>query len=60
VRTIAAIDALTAADVQAAARGLIRPGGWVWVIVGDRRAIEPELRAAGTGPVEMVPDEALR
>ena len=49
----AQIDAVTAADVQRAATDYLRPQEMVVVAVGDRRAIEPGLRALGLGPVEV-------
>jgi zinc protease len=47
------IEAVTAADVQRVARAWIDPAAMVVVIVGDRKKIEPEVRALRLGPVEV-------
>ncbi|MBU7574933.1 MAG: insulinase family protein [Hydrogenophaga sp.] len=44
--------ALTAADLDAAARAAINPGGIVWVVVGDAAVVRPQLDALGL-PVEV-------
>lgn len=44
--------ALTAADLDAAARAAINPGGIVWVVVGDADVVRPQLDALGL-PVEV-------
>jgi zinc protease len=44
--------ALTTADLDAAARGAIRPDGIVWVVVGDAEVVRPQLDALGL-PVEV-------
>ena len=53
-----AIEAVTAADVQAAARAHLDPDRTAIVVVGDADAVGPDLDAAGFGPVEVVRDEA--
>ena len=50
---VARIEAVTAADVQRVARSWIDPAAMVVVIVGDRKKIEPEVRALHLGPVEV-------
>ena len=50
----ASIGAVTAADVQRAAAAHIRPGALAVVVVGDRRVIEPGIRALNLGPVRVV------
>jgi predicted Zn-dependent peptidase len=44
--------ALTAADLDSAARAAINPGGIVWVVVGDADVVRPQLDALGL-PVEV-------
>ena len=45
------IGAVTQADVQRVARQYIDPGKLTLVIVGDRKAIEPKLRALNPGEI---------
>lgn len=55
------ILAVTAADVQRVARQYVRPDRATVVVVGDRQAIEPGLRALPLGPVELrAVDEFVR
>ncbi|MBA4803866.1 MAG: insulinase family protein [Brevundimonas sp.] len=44
--------ALTAADLDSAARAAINPGGIIWVVVGDADVVRPQLDALGL-PVEV-------
>ncbi|RZI97940.1 MAG: hypothetical protein EON90_15280, partial [Brevundimonas sp.] len=44
--------ALTAAQMDAAARQVIKPDQFVWVIVGDASVVRPQLEALGL-PVEV-------
>lgn len=46
--------ALTAADMDAAARAAINPATFVWVVVGDASVVQPQLEALGL-PVEVRP-----
>jgi zinc protease len=46
--------ALTAADMDAAARAAINPATFVWVVVGDAAVVQPQLEALGL-PVEVRP-----
>ncbi|MBF0664740.1 MAG: insulinase family protein [Brevundimonas sp.] len=46
--------ALTAAELDAAARGAIDPDRFVWVVVGDASVVQPQLEALGL-PVEVRP-----
>ncbi|MDP3370611.1 MAG: insulinase family protein, partial [Brevundimonas sp.] len=46
--------ALTAADMDAAARAAIDPSRFVWVVVGDAAVVQPQLEALGL-PVEVRP-----
>ena len=45
--------AMTQADAQAAAREIIRADDLVWVVVGDRAAIEKDLRELNLAPIEV-------
>jgi zinc protease len=47
------IEAITPADVQRVARQYIDPGSLAVVIVGDRKSIEPTLKAVNIGPISI-------
>ena len=47
------IEAITEADVARVAQQYINPGSLAVVIVGDRKSIEPALKAINVGPVVM-------
>jgi predicted Zn-dependent peptidase len=53
-RYVARIQAVTAQDVARAAATYIRPERFSVVVVGDRRAIEPGIRALNLGPVRTM------
>ena len=46
--------AMTAADLDKAARDAIRPGDLIWVVVGDAAKVRPQLEGLGL-PVETAP-----
>jgi predicted Zn-dependent peptidase len=48
------VRAVTAADVKRAAEKYIQPDKFAVVIVGDRKAIEPGVRALNLGPMTIV------
>ena len=48
------VAAVTPAAVQGAARRLLQPNRMVWVVVGDREKIEPEIRALNMGDVRLL------
>ena len=48
---VQSIEAITAADVARVAQQYINPGSLAVVIVGDRKSIEPTLKAINVGPV---------
>jgi predicted Zn-dependent peptidase len=57
---VANIQAVTAADVQRVAAKYIQPSKFAVVIVGDRKTIEPGVRALNLLPVRvMTVDEAI-
>ena len=59
-RYVANIQAVTAADVARVAATYIQPQRFAVVVVGDRKAIEPGIRALDLGPVRvMTVDEVL-
>jgi predicted Zn-dependent peptidase len=51
---VSRIEAVTAGDVQRAARKYILPDRFAVVIVGDRKAIEAGVRALNLGPVKVM------
>ena len=59
-RYVANVQAVTAAAVQKAAAAFIQPTKFAVVVVGDRKAIEPGIRALNLMPVRvMTVEEAL-
>ncbi len=48
------VKALTAEGAREAAKLLIRPGHFTWVIVGDRAAVEPQLEALKAGRIDYI------
>jgi len=48
------IRALSLGDLEAAAEAVIRPESLVWVVVGDRAAIEEKVRALGLGELRVI------
>lgn len=46
-------EALSIADIEAAAKEVLNPDQMVWVIIGDAEKIRAEVEAAGVGPVEI-------
>jgi zinc protease len=48
------VEAVTAADVQNVSAKYIQPTKFVVVVVGDRKVIEPGIRAATLGPVRVM------
>ncbi|MCU0484322.1 MAG: insulinase family protein, partial [Chloroflexi bacterium] len=52
-----AIEAVTSADVLAAAREHLDPERMAVVVVGDAAALAPRLESAGFGPLEVIHDE---
>jgi zinc protease len=53
-RYVASIEAVTAADVQRVARAYIQPDKVAVVVVGDRKAIEPGIKALNLGPITLL------
>ena len=53
------VQALTAADLQAAASRLIHPEALTWVIVGDLAAIEAPVRKLGLGEVKVLDADGI-
>lgn len=47
------IEAVTSADVERVARQYVNPGSLAVVIVGDRKSIEPVLKAVNIGPISI-------
>lgn len=53
-RYVPGIEAVTAADVQRVARAHIQPAKVAVVVVGDRKAIEPGIKALNLGPINSL------
>ena len=53
-RYIAGISAVTSSDVQRVARTYIQPDKLAVIIVGDRKVIEPGIRALNIGPINTL------
>ncbi|EQD35979.1 hypothetical protein B1B_16680, partial [mine drainage metagenome] len=51
------IEALDDAQVQAAARAVVRPAHYTWVVVGDLGKIEQPIRALNLGEVQVIDSE---
>ena len=47
------VEAITQADIQRVARQYVNPGSLAIVIVGDRKSIEPGLKAVNVGPIAI-------
>jgi zinc protease len=59
-RYIANVQAVTADTIQKMAKTYIQPSRFAVVVVGDRKTIEPGIRALNLGPVRVMSvDEAL-
>jgi predicted Zn-dependent peptidase len=59
-RYIATVQATTAEALQKAAKTYIQPSRFAVVVVGDRKTIEPGIRALNLGPVRVMSvEEAL-
>jgi zinc protease len=50
----ARVRAVTLEEVRAAAREFVHPDRLVWVVVGDRQAIEPAIREAGFTDIRLL------
>jgi predicted Zn-dependent peptidase len=58
-RYVQSVEAVTAADVQRVAQKYIQPDRLAVVVVGDRKTIEPGIRALGLGPMTPVSIEEI-
>ena len=58
-RYVQNIDAITAADVQRVAQKYIQPDRLAVVVVGDRKTIEPGIRALNLGPLNALTVDEL-
>ncbi|SDJ54331.1 M16 family metallopeptidase [Microbulbifer yueqingensis] len=52
------VGALTRDDVMTAAREVLEPGQFTWVVVGDLDEIREEVEALDIGPVTVLPGES--
>jgi zinc protease len=53
-RYVSSINAVTGSDVQRVARTYIQPDKLAVVVVGDRKVIEPGIRALNLGPINAL------
>jgi zinc protease len=53
---VSRVIALTTGDITAAAKKVLNPAHTIWMVVGDRKALEPALKALDLG--EIIPVEA--
>src|SRR5262245_60251787 len=53
-RYVSSINAVTGSDVQRVARSYIQPDKLAVVVVGDRKVIEPGIRALNLGPINTL------
>ena len=51
---VSKVEALTTEDLDQAARSIISPNQQVWIIVGDRAAIEDDIRSLALGPIHHI------
>lgn len=58
-RYVPSIQAVTAADVQRVARIYVQPDRLAVVVVGDRKTIEPGIRALSLGPITVLSIEEI-
>ena len=56
---VGAVNALTGADIQKVAARYVQPDKMAVVVVGDRAAVEANIRALNLGPIEIVPMDSL-
>jgi zinc protease len=50
----AKVRALTVPDVEAAAKTVVHPDNFIWIVVGDRAKIEPGIRELNFGEVHIL------
>ncbi|HZF68338.1 MAG TPA: pitrilysin family protein [Gemmatirosa sp.] len=53
------VEAVTQADVQRVARQYVDPSKFVIVVVGDRKTVEPAVRALNLGPLTVLEPDAV-
>ncbi len=53
---VSSVTALTIDDITAAAKKVLDPAHTIWMVVGDRKVLEPSLKALNLG--EIIPVEA--
>jgi predicted Zn-dependent peptidase len=58
-RYVQNIETVTAVDVQRVAQKYLQPGRLAVVVVGDRKAIEPGVRALNLGPINVMTIDAV-
>jgi zinc protease len=58
-RYVQNVEAVAVADVQRVARKYLQPDRMAIVVVGDRKAIEPGIRALNLGPVNILTIDSI-
>jgi zinc protease len=53
----AKVNSLSLADLNRAAKNVVKPGSLVWVVVGDRAKIEESVKTLQIGPVQVLDAE---
>jgi zinc protease len=53
---VSKVTALTTADITSAAKKVLNPAQTIWMVVGDRKELEPSLKALNIG--KIIPVEA--
>jgi predicted Zn-dependent peptidase len=56
---VAAVNKVSGADVQRAAARYVQPDRMAVVVVGDRAAVEANIKALNLGPIQIVPIDDL-
>ncbi len=56
-RFVTDVRAVTKEQVEQAARRILRPEAMVWLVIGDRSKVEPELRKAGIAYAMLTPEQ---
>jgi len=51
------LQQMTLADIQNAAKKVVRPGNITWVVVGDRAKIESGIKELNLGPIKYIDTE---
>ncbi len=50
---VSRVSALTISELESCARALLNPAHMIWIVVGDRASVEPDLRKLEIGEIVM-------